>query len=39
MEIKEVHQALLFITLMGAYVTLEQNKFYYLEAFHSVHFS
>jgi hypothetical protein len=39
MEIKEVHQALQFITLMGTYVALKQNECYYLEAFHSVHFS
>jgi len=39
MEINEVHQALEFITLMDAYVTLKQNRFYCLEAFHSVHFS
>jgi len=39
MEIKKVHQALEFITMMCAYVTLKRSKFYYLEAFHSVNFS
>jgi len=39
LEIKKVHQALEFMTMMGAYVTLEQNKCYHLEAFQSVHFS